>query len=510
MAQEHRSASADGKQFFFIISASQDSDAVYDICCEMTARGIPICYDDGLPSEKKGKKEIDARVRDCREVIIFVDRDFSLRQNYQLKYEYVAAQRFRKPLHIITLDDVIRGDDFSPEQVVDVLEEIIDFSPKPPTQPEPKQPQQPKQQPIVHELPAFDGKSQPKEAKPPKEKKPLSGTIKRLLAAAFVVAFLGLTGWTVFRLLTGIHKPVTTAVSLSDLVEFSGTIARAKASADPRAFQDAITISMLRYRYYKKSNYMAITGYKGNKSIKKLRIPATIMGKPVKKIDDHAFYQCEYLTDIELPDSVTVIENSTFEGCIGLKQMILPDSVKKIGDDAFSTCVNLTEIIIPSSVKMISPYTFQHCSTLTTVRLPDTLQSIGNCAFADCSALTTINFPHTLQSIGDSAFCNCRKLSVIRLPDSVAEIGSCAFSGCSSLRDFRIPSKITELYYGLFSYSGLKRIYIPPSVSFIDSEIFEGTDGTTVYGEPGSYAEEYAEEYGYPFRNGDLPSEDSN
>nr|WP_270566653.1 leucine-rich repeat domain-containing protein [Clostridium beijerinckii] len=50
------------------------------------------------------------------------------------------------------------------------------------------------------------------------------------------------------------------------------------------------------------------------------------------------FYECEYLTDVTIPDSVTSIGNNAFGRCVSLKSIIIPDSVKSIGHDAFYAC----------------------------------------------------------------------------------------------------------------------------------------------------------------------------
>ena len=61
-------------------------------------------------------------------------------------------------------------------------------------------------------------------------------------------------------------------------------------------------------------------------------------------IGEKAFYFCDGLTGIMIPDSVTSIGDSAFYGCSGLTNITIPDSVTKIEDDAFYGCSGLISI----------------------------------------------------------------------------------------------------------------------------------------------------------------------
>lgn len=62
---------------------------------------------------------------------------------------------------------------------------------------------------------------------------------------------------------------------------------------------------------------VTVTGYLG--TAVSVTVPATIEGLPVTKIGTNAFRNCEQLTDITLPGSITAIGDRAFEGCTGLK-----------------------------------------------------------------------------------------------------------------------------------------------------------------------------------------------
>lgn len=69
---------------------------------------------------------------------------------------------------------------------------------------------------------------------------------------------------------------------------------------------------------------------------------------------------------------------------------------KFIHSSAFKDCNSLTSIAIPDSVTSIGYWAFSGCKSLTSIEIPDSVTSIGNYAFRGCSALTSINFNDTM------------------------------------------------------------------------------------------------------------------
>jgi len=135
---------------------------------------------------------------------------------------------------------------------------------------------------------------------------------------------------------------------------------------------------------------------------------------------------CNALTAINIPNSVTSIENSAFDGCSALTSINIPNSVTRIGEWAFSKCSALTSINIPNSVTSIERYAFYGCNALTAINIPNSVTSIENSAFSGCSALTSINIPNSVYVIGDNAFSGCPLKTIFLQPSSI-HIGQDAF-----------------------------------------------------------------------------------
>ena len=220
--------------------------------------------------------------------------------------------------------------------------------------------------------------------------------------------------------------------------------------------------------------------YERRNDIKAVRISAGFVN-----IGSHAFYQCENLTRVDIPDSVTVIGDSAFGRCKYLNNIHIPNSVTRIGHGGFKGCVNLANIhipnrvtaiecgtfeecanlrniVIPSGVTRIGSWAFRLCTNLDNIHIPSSVTSIESLAFEGCVNLVSIYIPNGVTEIGNSTFTECANLRNIVISDSVTTIGDHAFSECNGLTEIRIPNSVKKLGLGVFSKcNNLKRVYLP-------------------------------------------------
>ena len=145
-----------------------------------------------------------------------------------------------------------------------------------------------------------------------------------------------------------------------------------------------------------------------------------------------------YTYEVGKDGTITITDcDTSAKGAITIPSKIYKRTVTTIGKSAFFDCDSLTSIIIPNSVTSIEEAAFFDCDSLTNITLP-TITSIGTNTFGDCSNLTSITIPDGVTSIGDAAFLCCINLRNITIPNSVTSIGALAFAGCD---------RFTDVYY---------------------------------------------------------------
>lgn len=216
------------------------------------------------------------------------------------------------------------------------------------------------------------------------------------------------------------------------------------------------------------------------------------------------------LSVLDIPNSVTQIEDYTFLGCTDLKRINLPNNMTSIGIGAFESCTSLTGIYYLSSVTSIGNAAFAYTG-IVGFTIPSGVSTIGYGTFHDCPNLTSITIPSSVTGIDNFAFQNCPNLRSIvvesgntkydsrdncnaiietetnslivggknsTIPNSVTSIGTNAFSG-RDISSFTIPSNVTSIGYQAFWNSNISSIIIQNGVTSIEDYAFKKCQGLT-------------------------------
>lgn len=263
-----------------------------------------------------------------------------------------------------------------------------------------------------------------------------------------------------------------------------------------------------------------------------INVPEKYKGKPVIEIASGAFSgqnnpAIEEIVEINVPKSVTKIQNGAFTGCLNLQKIVLPfvgESADGTGATYFGHVFGAKSYMQNSSVvqqrlktveiiggENIDDNAFYYCTNLTSIVLHDGVKTVGEKAFHYCSGLTELTIPAGVTEIGAGALYNCKNLESLSVPflggnpndtkngflgyvfgagmysqnsnyvpvllKSVnvfgGKIGEGAFYYCSSLMNITLPKGLTEIGPSAFrNCTILNSIQIPDTVTAIGASAF--------------------------------------
>ena len=254
-------------------------------------------------------------------------------------------------------------------------------------------------------------------------------------------------------------------------------------------------------------------------------LPDTLGGCPVTAIGDWAFYDCDALVGVNLPDSITSIGEGAFASCNALTGIFagadnpcfgtdacgvlyskdytalfiapgalrgsytIPEGVIYIGNDAFAGCENLEHLSVPNTLTSTGYELFNDCVNLQ-YNTYGNAKYLGN-SINPCVLLVGVESRDIVDAdihpdtrvIYDEAFADCTNLTSIAIPSNVITIGQAVFAWCEGLTTIAIPDSVVSIGHGaFFGCVSLESITIPASVTSIGEGVcYNCHNFTTVF-----------------------------
>ena len=232
----------------------------------------------------------------------------------------------------------------------------------------------------------------------------------------------------------------------------------------------------------------------------------------VTAVGNSAFYGCESIQVVTLPDSVVRIEPYAFDSCVSLYAIDIPVGVNNIGESAFAGCPALRVL----HIKAINPYEFAENAFIKTtgittvnydgtavdwklakwnnilennnftvncafeiedgvfvsyngvggtVTIPEGVETIGRGAFKKQASVTSVILPEGVKYILPEAFRGTR-ITSITLPASLVDFSGQAFDDCDYLEEFYVAGSggsFKAVDGVIFSADGTRLRRYPPA-----------------------------------------------
>lgn len=190
-------------------------------------------------------------------------------------------------------------------------------------------------------------------------------------------------------------------------------------------------------------------------------------------VADQAYYGEKSLVTVSLPEGIAEIGEFSFARS-GLQEAAVPAGVTDIRFGAFYHCDSLQKVELPETVMRVEPEAFRHTpwvkqflengtsdyllsgGVLAAYRgsgdkilIPEGTRVIAAGVFAGHGEIKSVTLPDSLQVIGEGAFENCENLRELSGGPQVVRILDRAFAGCP-IDNIQIAETVQEIGLGAF------------------------------------------------------------
>lgn len=169
-----------------------------------------------------------------------------------------------------------------------------------------------------------------------------------------------------------------------------------------------------------------------------------VIPNSVTHIGDKAFYGCQKLKDVTMPDNIESFGFSVFDDTAWYDSK--PDGLVTTGNVLYGFKGELKQNVftVPSNINVIAGRAFNECANLKKVVILENVRFIGERAFS-LTEIEEVSFSYGLKSIKATAFLGCNNLESVILPDSLTEIDTTAFGSNANLKWIVLPKSLESI-----------------------------------------------------------------
>ncbi len=195
-------------------------------------------------------------------------------------------------------------------------------------------------------------------------------------------------------------------------------------------------------------------------------------------VADQAYYRSNTLGNVALPDGIAEVGEFAFARS-SISAVVIPEGATKIGYGAFYHCDYLEKVSIPETVRCVEPKAFTHTGWVdkflqgTDGTQGDFLIS-GGVLVAYRGTAKDVVIPDGVRVIAGEVFRNNTEIETLTLPEGLLIIGEGAFEGCKYLMQFTIPESLEEVKDRAFYGTGIAKgtVTLPKTLQKLGVQAF--------------------------------------
>jgi hypothetical protein len=181
----------------------------------------------------------------------------------------------------------------------------------------------------------------------------------------------------------------------------------------------------------------------------------------LERIGEKAFENCRQIKEIFIPKEIRSIKEDAFANCVSINKIMIEDILSwcRLSFPSYSSNplyygnriydfngVEITDVKIPNDISMIGDNVFIGCKSLKTVIISESVSKIGYRAFMGCNNMECLTLSQNITEIEDEAFYGCKIPNIYCYATKVPKTGSLAFYGGESNTTLHVPYQSISSY----------------------------------------------------------------